>query len=153
MNISNIGCIELAVPGKSYTDAMNCFMNLPKVLAISLNNGEYNGRLVGVRTEPAKDFDGVLKNFRTQLDYFIVMYDKGQNDATPFFGRYYVRPLTSTLIEGCIENAMLLDLGGSVYWSKTMSCCGVADVADSLMGVKRVVYQDMHMTLPELMQI
>ena len=153
MNISNIGCIELAVPGKSYTDAMNCFMNLPKVLAIALNNGEYNGRLVGVRTESASNFDEVLKNFKTQLDYFIELYVKGQNEATPFFGRYYVRPLTSTLIEGCIDNAMLLDLGGSVYWSKTMSCCGVADVADSLMGVKRVVYDEARLTLPELMDI
>ena len=153
MNISNIGCIELAVPGKSYTDAMNCFMNLPKILAIALNNGEYGGRLVGVRTPAATCFDEVLENFKTQLDYFIELYAKGQNDATPFFCRYYVRPLTSTLVEGCVENARLLDLGGSTYWSKTMSCCGIADVADSLMGVKRVVYDEGRMTLPELMAL
>lgn len=153
MNISNIGCIELAVPGKSFTDAMNCFMNLPKILLIALNNGEYAGRLVGVKTEPAKSFQDVLNNYTKQLNYFIELYAKGQNDATPFFCKYYVRPLTSTLVEGCIEKAMLLDLGGSTYWTKTMSCCGIADVADSLMAVKQVVYDEGKLSLPELMDV
>lgn len=48
---------------------------------------------------------------------------------------------------------MLLDLGGSTYWTKTMSCCGIADVADSLMAVKQVVYDEGKLSLPELMDV
>ena len=87
------------------------------------------------------------------MNYFIELYAKGQNDAAPFFCKYYVRPLTSTLVEGCIEKAMLLDLGGSTYWTKAMSCCGIADVADSLMAVKQVVYDEGKLSLPELMDV
>ncbi len=150
LQASNIGCIEVAIPGKSYTDAMDCFMNLPKILLTALHNGYIGGRRIGMYLPTPRTFEEVKENFSRQLDYFIGLYTKGQNDAAPFYNRFYMRPLSSTLMEDCIEKAQLLDDGGARFWCKSMNCCGIADVADSLMAVKQVVFEERRLTIEEL---
>ena len=152
-DVSNIGCIELAIPGKSYTDAMNCFMNLPKIFLIALHNGVIDGKRIGLQLEEPDTFEKLKENYYKQLEYFIKLYADGQNQATPFYNYYYCRPLTSTLMEDCVERAQLIDDGGAKYWTKSMECCGIADVADSLMALKKVVYDDKQMTLVKFREI
>lgn len=151
--ISSVGCIETAIPGKSYTDAMNCFMNLAKIFEITLFNGRSNGRLVGLELPEPATFEEFLRNYHTQVAYFIKLYTDGQNAAVPFYNHYFMRPITSSLMEDCIEKAQLLDAGGARFWSKAMNCCGVADVADSLAAVKMAVYEDSVIGLEELRQV
>lgn len=150
VNASNIGCIEIAIPGSSYTDAMNCFMNLPKILDITIRGGKLHGKQVGLALPEARTFEELKENYLKQLTYFIELYVEGQNRAVPFYNHYYVRPLTSTLMNDCVENAMLIDDGGARHWSKSMECCGIADVADSLMGIKDTVFDKKMLSMEEL---
>lgn len=152
-NACNIGCIEIAIPGKSYTDAMNCFMNLPKILDITLHNGMVNGHQVGLRLPANENFEILKENYKKQLRYFIELYVEGQNEAVPFYNRYYVRPLTSTLMDDCVAKAELIDDGGARHWSKSMECCGLADTADSLMAVKQIVFDEKKLSMEELIQV
>lgn len=152
-NASNIGCIEVAIPGKSYTDAMNCFMNLPKILDITIHNGVINGHQVGLHLSEIKSFDDLKENYLKQLRYFIELYVEGQNKAVPFYNHYYVRPLTSTLMEDCIERAELIDNGGARHWSKSMECCGLADTADSMMAIKQAVFEEKRYTMNKMIQM
>ena len=153
LRASNIGCIEVAIPGRSYTDAMDCFMNLPKILRIAVDNGYVGDTLVGVKTEDPATFEEFQENFTRQLKYFINLYVEGQNKAVPFYNQYFMRPMSSTLIDDCIDKAQLLDDGGARFWSKAMNCCGIADVADSLVSVKKMVYEDEKLTFAELRDI
>lgn len=153
LKFCNIGCIETAIAGKSFIDAMNCFMNLPKIMQITVNNGYVGDRLVGLVLEEPEAFEDMKNNFSKQLEYFIGLYTQAQNGAAPFFNQYFMRPMSSTLMEGCIERAMLLDDGGCTYWCKSMNCCGIADVADSLMGLKQVVYDEKKVSLSALRNI
>ncbi len=153
LDICHVGCIETAIHGNSYTEAMNCFLNLPKILRIAMGNGYHNNKKIGVETKPATSFAEFLGNYQSQLSYFIELYTNSMNEAKPFFTNYYVRPMTSTLVEGSIEKALLVDQGGAVHWSQSMECCGVADVADSLMVVKNVVFDDKKMSMQQFNDI
>lgn len=149
LNYCHIGCVELGIAGKAYTDPMNCFLNLPKVLLITMNGGCLNGRLVGVRQATPRTFEAFLRNYHEQIDYFLDMYVEETNKANPFYARYFFRPLVSAAIDGCIEKALPVDEGGSLYWSKSINCCGLATAADSLLAVKRMVYDDTELTMEQ----
>ena len=152
-NICHIGCVELAIPGKSYTDPMNAFMNLPKILLIAMNGGKLDGVLLGEKMPVPQSFAALLEAFSRQIAHFTALYAEGMNAAAPFFNRFYMRPMVSSLMDNCIEKAQLIDEGGARYWDKCMNCCGIADVADSLVAVKKLVFEEKTLTLEEFNRI
>jgi formate C-acetyltransferase len=152
-NVNHIGCIELSVPGRSYTDPMNAFFNLPKILLVTMNNGWINGKRVGLELPAAETFGQLRNNYFKQLAYFIKMYAEAMNDAAQFFNQYYARPMVSSLVDGCIEKALLIDEGGARYFSKSMNCCGIADFADSMIAIKKLVYDGKELGLDEFYEI
>lgn len=147
INHSHIGCVELGIPGKSYTDPMNGFINLPKIVLITMNNGYYGGRKVGKELKIASTWKEFLNNFYTQLKYFIETYIKGMNEATPFYIKYFFRPLTSSIVENCIEKAVPVDSGGAKYWVKSINSIGIGTATDSLYSIRKLVYFDKQHTL------
>jgi pyruvate-formate lyase len=153
LNHCHIGCIELGIPGSSYIDPMNAFMNLPKIFLIALNNGYYDGKKVGLELKPPGTWDEFINNFYLQLDYFVKLYTDTMNDAAPFFARYYVRPLVSALIDGCIESAVPVDNGGARFWTKAVNCTGFATAVDSLFSIKKLVYDEKKIGLERLQEV
>jgi formate C-acetyltransferase len=126
LNHCHIGCIELAIPGKSFTDPMNAFMNLPKILLITINNGYYNGKKIGIELKEPHNFNGFVNNFYLQLEYFVKLYTDTMNEAGQFYAHYFSRPMISALVEGCIQKAIPVDNGGSTYWTRAVNCTGFA---------------------------
>ena len=153
LNHSHIGCVELGIPGCSYTDPMNAFINIPKILLITMNNGFCGARRVGLDFSPGRSWDQFIKAFYAQLDYFIGLYASAMNDAGPFYSSYYYRPLVSALVKGCVEKAVPVDRGGSVYWNRAVNCTGFATTVDSLYALKKLVYEENRMSLQDLRQI
>jgi pyruvate-formate lyase len=150
---SHIGCVEIGIPFKGYTDPMNAFLNLPKVVLVTLGNGRVDGRQVGLKLDDPADWMGFWDNFRQQLDYTVGLYTKAMNDCTPFYTKYLSRPLTSALIDGCVEKATPVDSGGSRYWVKGMNSTGFGTAVDSLYAVKKLVYEDRRLSLDEFREI
>lgn len=150
---SHIGCVEIGFPFKGYTDPMNAFLNLPKVVLITLGNGYIGNRLVGLVLDQPADWNSFWNNFRRQLDYIVGLYTETMNDCAPFYARYFSRPLTSVLIDGCVATATPVDQGGSRYWVKGMNCTGFATAADSLYAIKKLVYEDKKLTLEQFREI
>jgi formate C-acetyltransferase len=150
---SHIGCVELGIPGCSYTDPMNAFINIPKILLITMNNGSCGSRRVGLDINPGRSWDHFIKAFYAQLEYFVGLYTSAMNDAGPFYSRYYYRPLVSALVKGCVEKAVPVDSGGAVYWNRAVNCTGFATTVDSLHAVKKLIYEEKRVTLEELRQI
>lgn len=149
-NYCHIGCVELGIAGKAYTDPMNCFFNLPKIVNITLNGGYLNGKLLGVKQKSPETFEEFLENYYEQIDFFLDLYAEGTNEANPFYAQYFFRPLISAVIDGCIQNAVLVDEGGSKYWSKSCNCTGLATAGDSVFSVKKIVFDDKLLTLEQL---
>lgn len=153
INTCHIGCIEPAVPGKSYVDPMNAWVNLLKILSVTLNNGTVNGKKIGLELKKPESFEEFLNGYYRQMRHFIDLYVEGANAACPFYNRFFFRPMTSTLVQGCVENALPLDEGGAAIWNKSMNCCGLASTVDSLAAIRQVVYEQKLKTLEELNDI
>ncbi len=152
-NYCHIGCVELGVAGKGYTDPMNCFFNLPKVLLTTIHGGWIKGQQVGLRQELPRTYEAFRRNFYEQIGYFMDMYVEGSNDANPFYAQYFFRPLVSAAMDGCIQNAMVVDEGGSTYWCKSMNATGFATTVDSLYVIKKLVYDERELGIEELSYI
>jgi formate C-acetyltransferase len=146
-NHCHIGCVEIAIAAKSYTDPMNGFFNLPKILLATIHNGKFGEKQNGLTLDSPADFSAFMANFYRQLGYFLDLYTDATNKVNVFCNGYYSRPLISATIDGCLEKAIPVDEGGSKYWAKSINCCGLGTLVDSLYAVKKIVFEEKSLSL------
>lgn len=152
-----VGCVEPSIPGKSFLSTDAGLFNLPICLELALNHGRRcQGKLrVGARTpDPAsfKSIDDVIEAFRAQLDHRVDrmiddfhMVEKGNMD-------YHPTPLSSLLVEGCVESGLDLTEGGAVLNWSGIQGVGVADVADSLTALDTLVFREKKYSMLEVVE-
>jgi formate C-acetyltransferase len=165
----NIGCVELEVPGKTCGWHDCCYVTLPKVLELALNNGKcldcggvlcpnYNthcrgvGKSLGLETGYLKDFktfDEVIAAYEAQLKYWADRAILTVNVLQAVHAERDDSPLTSTVIQGCIESGKSWMNGGAKYNFAGLQCLGPATTADSLTALKKLVYEDKKVTAEE----
>jgi formate C-acetyltransferase len=145
-NYGVVGCVELAIPGNSFLSTDAGLFNLPLCLELALNCGRRlkGGRRVGATTpDPASftNIDQVVEAFRMQVEYMVArmiddlqVIERGNCD-------YHPTPLSSMLVDGCLESGRDITAGGALYNSSGIQGVGVADVADSLAALDEVVFQ------------
>ncbi len=141
-----VGCVELALPGKSFLSTDAALVNLPVCLEMALNRGRRfgNPRREGAATgDPAKfrSIDDVIEAFKAQVNYLagrlvtdIQVLEKGNRD-------YHPTAFSSMLVDGCIESGRDVTAGGALYNSSGVQGVGVADVADSLSALDELVFR------------
>ena len=151
-NYGHIGCIELGIPGKSYIDPMNAFINIPKIVLATIQGKKIKTLENSLHPHPI-DFEEFMECFRAQLDYFIGMYVDTMNQVGPFYSHFYSRPLISALTKGCIDQATAIDRGGAQYSVKAINGVGLATAVDSLYAIKVAVYDQKFVTLKEMEEI
>ncbi len=154
-NYGVVGCVELALPGNSFFSTDAGLFNLPMCLELALNRGRrFGGRFgVGARTaDPAtfRDMDAVVKAFREQVQYRVEkmigdfrVVETGNRDFNP-------TPLSSMLVEGCLESGRDLTEGGARFNSSGIQGVGIADVADSLYALDELVFSQGKYSLQEV---
>jgi len=152
-----VGCVELALPGKSFLSTDASLFNLPLCLELALNRGRRlkGRRRVGIATPDPSSFtsiDGVIEAFRGQVEYMVArmigdlqVIEKGNKD-------YHPTPLSSMLVEGCLESGRDVTAGGALYNSSGIQGVGVADVADSLAALDEVVFRRQEYTMGEVLK-
>jgi len=59
-------------------------------------------------------------------------------------------PFISALVEGCRHKGLDVTKGGALYNSSGTACIGLADITDSLMAIKKLVYEEQKTTLREI---
>ncbi|MEW5722266.1 MAG: pyruvate formate lyase family protein [Thermodesulfobacteriota bacterium] len=150
-----VGCVEPALPGRSFLSTDAALFNLPVCLELALNQGRRLGRRrrVGAATPDPRAFssmDHVLDAFRTQIFF---MVDRLVGDIkTIELGnrRFHPTPFSSMLVDGCLETGRDVTAGGARYNSSGLQGVGVADAADSLAALDHVVFQRKKASLPEI---
>ncbi|MDM7998921.1 MAG: pyruvate formate lyase family protein [Dehalococcoidia bacterium] len=152
-----VGCVELALPGKSFFSTDAGLFNLPLCLELALNQGKRfrQGRQVGVATPDPAGFasmEQVVEAFRAQVWHMasrmvsdLQVVEKGNRD-------YHPTPLSSMLVDGCLESGKDVTAGGALYNSSGVQGVGVADVADSLAALDLVVFQRRKYTMPAVLK-
>ncbi|MDF7640684.1 glycyl radical protein [Bifidobacterium sp. ESL0784] len=155
-NYSAIGCVETAVPGKwGYRCTGMSFLNFPKALLIAMNNGvdPQSGTKLVEGTGHFKDF--------TSFDQVMNCWDKVVRemcrqcviiDATcdMVLEQDTADILCSCLTDDCIDRGLNMKEGGAVYDFISDLQVGIANLADSLAAMKKVVFEEKKVTPEEL---
>lgn len=155
-NYSAIGCVETAVPGKwGYRCTGMSFINFPKTLLIAMNGGvdpESNTKLV----EGLVHFDQMTsyKQVRDAWDKTIRAFTRHsviiENCCDLVLEQDVPDVLCSALSEDCIGRGLSLKEGGAIYDFISGLQVGIANLADSLASIKKLVFTDKRITPQEL---
>ena len=157
-NYSAIGCVETAVPGKwGYRCTGMSFLNFPKALLIALNNGV---ELVSGKKlcQGAGHFCEMTEFSQVLTAWDLVVREMCRQctiiDATcdMVLEQNTADVLLSALTDDCIGRGLNLKEGGAVYDFISDLQVGIANLADSLAAVKKVVFEDRIVTPTELWQ-
>jgi len=151
-----IGCVEQAVPGKSFTSSDAGLFNLPICLELALNNGR--GRLVrdqiGLATGDPRSFtciEDVIKAYQAQVEYLVGRMAEALEGLAHAHAERRPVPLASSLTDDCLTRGLDLTAGGAHYNFTGVQGVGVATVGDSLAAIDRLVFDQGRVTMEELL--
>jgi formate C-acetyltransferase len=152
-----IGCVEPTCQGKSFASTDAVVFNTPAVLELALNEGKRFGsrRRVGAKTMPVSRMTAmqdVVDAFRMQLRHRLSKMVADLKAVERANAEHHPTPLTSALIEGCIERGRDVTRGGARYNRSGIQCVGATDVGDSLYAIDQLVFRDRNVSLAELVQ-
>ena len=155
-NYSAIGCVETAVPGKwGYRCTGMSYINFPRVLLCAMNNGvdltskKRFTKGYGYFTE-METYEDLLaawdKTVREMTRYSVIVenaIDKASERDVPDI-------LCSALTDDCIGRGKTIKEGGAVYDFISGLQVGIANMADSLAAIKKLVYEEKKITKQQL---
>ncbi|MBR2460955.1 MAG: glycyl radical protein [Clostridia bacterium] len=145
-----IGCVEPQKAGKTdgWHDA--AFFNMCRPLELVFSNGEDNGAQVGVATGKLPEFDTFEKfydAYKTQMNYFISLLVNADNAIDMAHAERCPLPFQSSMVDDCIGRGLSLQEGGAVYNFTGPQGFGIANMADALYAIRKLVYEEKKYTL------
>ncbi len=152
-----IGCYEPAVDGKEAGCTMNIEINLAKVMELALHNGAdpLSGQQIGPNTgDPRQfvDFEEMFGAFTGQMDFLLtrtVGYVGAHERQWP---QINPSPVIAGTIHDCLEKGKDIGQGGAHYNAVGCVGIGLANACDSLMAIKKAVFEEKRFTLEEILE-
>ncbi|MBM4453141.1 MAG: hypothetical protein FJ013_00985 [Chloroflexi bacterium] len=153
------GCVYLELPGKNIARRPLGGLVLPKCLWWALHRGVHPVTNIpwGAPTpDPAtfKSHQDLIDAYLEQVRFFFGRHVKIENTCRSLYAEYLPRPYYSALLDGCIEKGM--DSRRWAYPSMVhdfVVIIGTTNVVDSVIAIKKVVFEDRAISLPELIQV
>lgn len=159
---SPIGCVEPGVAGLQYGHTDSAIVNLGAVISLAMANGvkpaDAIGWGAGERVGPAtgdprsfRDYEEFEAAAKKQLEFAIKEVHAHMIVAEKIIGEQHQIPVFSILSQGCIEKGIDVAAGGAFCnIGPTIQAVGLADMANSLAAVKKLVFEDKTVTMDEL---
>ncbi len=155
---ANDGCWEIIIPGKTAFgyQPFDALLLLQQTLGLSAAEAvepkpacaEWKPQTPPSGGAPGfADFEALYADFRARLAATV---DK-LLDQVPFSD--LPCPLLSAFVEGCVERGRSYMNGGPVYTVRSPHAGGLPDVANSLVAIRRLVYDEKELTLRELVDV
>ncbi|HET6461087.1 MAG TPA: pyruvate formate lyase family protein [Syntrophales bacterium] len=153
------GCVYMEIPGKNITRRVLGYFVLTKCLWWALHQGvnPKTGEQRGARTpDPAtfKSWVDVLDAYVEQVKFFTTKMTQVENTCRDLYAKYCPKPFYSAIVDGCIEQGK--ECKQWIYPSMVHDFAmviGGTNVADSITAIRKVVFDDKLVTLPELIKI
>ncbi len=153
------GCVEPTLSGKHMGHTNCMMMNMVAALEMAMNNGKHplmNWK-VGPETgdignDDFKSFDDFYSAFKKQFKFLIDNSVEYNNMLGVAHRNVRPTPMLSSLIDGTVTEGKDVTKGGAKYNSSGAACIGLADVTDSLMAIKKIVFDDRSVSFDELKQ-
>ena len=156
-NYVPVGCVENA-PVNTWGRCNGGYTNLTKVVEFALSNGvcRITGKQAGPRTgdpKSFKTFDDVLTAYKKQMEYTIKTLATWDNLIDMTHAQLMPTPFTSIMVGDCIEKGKDVTEGGARFnWTGPLGV-GIANVGDSLLAVKKMVFDDKVISMDELLDL
>lgn len=164
-----IGCVELAVPGKTYGWHDSSSLNLTLILQMAINGGRCincgpscprwsscgaQGKHLSIDTgslETFTSFDQVLESYDKQMKYWCDNMISCINKIDYCHQRMKPLPYLSLLVDDCIAKGQDVSCGGAKYNHSGPQAVGVGTTADSLAVIKQLIFDEQKVTGKELL--
>ena len=150
-----IGCVEPQKAGKTEGWHDAAFFNMCRPLELTFHNGIDKGVQVGPQTgnvEDMKTFEEFYHAYKIQMDYAIKLLVNADNAIDMAHAERCPLPFLSSMVDDCMKEGKTVQEGGAVYNFTGPQGFGVANMADSLYAVKKLVYDEKKLTMKELKQ-
>ncbi len=147
-----IGCVEPQKAGKTEGWHDAAFFNMCRVIELVFNRGYDKGIKVGTDTGDVTQFTSYEQFFdayKKQMEYCIGLLVDADNSIDYAHRERCPLPYESCMVDDCIGRGMSLQEGGAVYNFTGPQGFGIANVADSLYAIKKLVFDDKKVTMAE----
>jgi len=150
------GCIEASIPGKWDFAAKGSWLNVEKVLEITLNNGvdPKTGHLfkkTDIVIEDAKSTQEILDEFKKMLTYFMDLQVITEHISDELHLTTDINAFRASLIDDCIGRGLDLVEGGSKYSVDGGPTAGTISSGDSLAAIEDMVFNKKEITMEQLL--
>src|SRR5664280_153393 len=142
-----VGCVELSAQGNylGWSDA--AMFNLVKVLELTLNDGKcmISGKQIGLKTgslENYSEFPSFENAFRKQIDFFIEKMILACEVVEKTHQEHLPSPFLSSVIDDCLKKGKDVTAGGAKYNMSGIQAIQVANVADVIAVLKKLVFDE-----------
>lgn len=147
-----IGCVEPQKSGKTEGWHDAAFFNMCRIMELVFSNGMDKGVLVGLRTGELKElntFEKFFEAYQKQMEYQIKLLVNADNAIDVAHMKRCPLPFLSSMIEDCIGRGKSVQEGGAVYNFTGPQGFGIANMADAMYAIKKLVYDEKRFTLCE----
>ena len=157
-NYSSVGCVGAQVSGCGKGSHNGGYFNVPAALEFTFTNGywRHGKKQISIQTaDPRKfsSFDQVWHAFETQFRHMIRIHLGMALKVEYLHEQYNPTPYLSSLVKGCMETGRDKTKGGAHYnLGMSFRAVGLADVADSLAAVKKLVFEERAISMDELLR-
>ncbi|MFC1717549.1 pyruvate formate lyase family protein [Candidatus Poribacteria bacterium] len=150
------GCSQVDIQGRSHMGLEDGEMNLLKCLELALHDGfdPYTQRQIGPNTGDPRSFTSfqqIWQAYTTQVEALSKRLTDAANIVQKAHGETSLNLLRSLFVRDCIENGIDFKAGGPRYNHGQILTQGIANTADSLAAIKKLVFEDESISMDELL--
>ena len=148
------GCNNINLPGLE-DELREAWINLPKLLELALDGGrcQLTGRVLGRETPRAsalRTFDDLLGAFREQVRAAVDSAARRVARSDETWAALRPFSFESLWVSDCLRRGVDLTAGGCRWRHMNVHGVGLATAANALAAVKRLVFDERELSLPEL---
>jgi pyruvate formate-lyase/glycerol dehydratase family glycyl radical enzyme len=150
------GCVEPTSIGKHFGHTGCIMFNTIAPLEILIGNGyhplihpQINSVTKLFQNENFPTFEDLFEGYKAQLRFIVDQCVEYNNNLGLIHQEVHPTPLLSAIFQGPLEEGKDLVRGGAIYNSTGVALVAVSDVIDSLMALKKIVYEQKNVSLQE----
>ncbi len=147
-----IGCVEPQKAGKTEGWHDAAFYNMCRPLELVFSNGWDKGEKISIETGAVEDmatFEEFYDAYKKQMDYNISLLVNADNAIDVAHATRCPLPFLSCMVDDCVKRGKSVQEGGAVYNFTGPQGFGIANMADSLYAIKKLVFDEKKVTLAE----
>lgn len=151
-----IGCVEPQKAGKTEGWHDAAFFNMCRPLELVFSNGVDKGEQISIQTGNVEDmttFDEFYNAYKEQMKYNIGLLVNADNAIDVAHAERCPLPYLSCMVDDCIKRGKTVQEGGAIYNFTGPQGFGVANMADALYAVKKLVYDEKKLSISEYKEL